>query len=168
AHPEAEPHQPRRPPPVDDREARDPLHLGEVVYRRTGREDNNRSDAVHGRAFRGERRPADAREIDRARRKAPAPERGLRGAGLHGRSARAPRGCLQGTRALPSWLRRLQRALPTTHAVHGPWPMGDVGSMAAMRTLTFAFEGRPSSTSFGLVQGIDPEIVAGFDGSVAC
>src|SRR4029079_19041390 len=88
--------------------------------------------------------------------------------GCTSRRARALRGCLQGTRALPSTGRHPQRALPRTHALHGLWPVGDVGSMAATRTLTLPFDGRPSIVSRGRVQGIEPEIVAGLDGSVAC
>ena len=46
--------------------------------------------------------------------------------------------------------------------------MGDAGSMAATRKLTLAFDVRPSTTSFGLVLGIEGERVAAFVGSVAC
>src|SRR5262249_8021798 len=113
---------------------------------------------------RGNERRSRGRMIQRK----PRPGARSPGRGRHGLVARALRRCLQGTRASPFAGSRLQRALPTTHALHGLWPAGDEGSTAATRKLTFAFDGWPPSLNVTLVHEMGCEIVAGLAGSVAC
>src|SRR6185437_2051530 len=92
----------------------------------------------------------------------------LRSRGLCALIAYAPARVLAGDPRLTLFGLRRQRALPTTHAVHGDCPVDDAGSMAATRMLTFALDGMPSSVNRALVHAMGTEIVAALVGSVAC